>query len=44
MLISAGIGVAMNNAHDDVKAVAGFSCSSNDDDGLAKWLLSYIDI
>jgi len=44
MLSSAGIGVAMGNAHDDVKAASDFICSSNDSDGLAEWLLSYIDI
>jgi len=44
MLSSAGIGVAMSNAHEDVKAASDIICSSNDSDGLAEWLLSYIDI
>jgi len=44
MISSAGIGVAMENAHDDVKAAADFICSNNDDDGFAEWLLSNVDI
>jgi len=44
MLSSAGIGVAMDNAHDEVKAVADYVCLSNDNDGLAQWLLSFADI
>ena len=40
MLSSAGVGVAMNNAHADVKAGAAFSCSSNDEDGVAEWIAS----
>ena len=38
MLISAGVGVAMENAADEVKAAADQVCGSSDDDGVAKWL------
>jgi len=38
MLTYAGIGVAMDNALDEVKAVSDFACLSNDKDGLAKWV------
>jgi Cof subfamily protein (haloacid dehalogenase superfamily) len=34
----AGIGVAMSNALDEVKAVADHICETNDNDGVAKWL------
>jgi len=37
-----GIGVAVSNALDDVKAVADYICESNDNDGVAKWLEEYI--
>jgi len=33
-----GIGVAMGNALDEVKAVADHICDTNDNDGLAKWI------
>jgi Cof subfamily protein (haloacid dehalogenase superfamily) len=33
-----GIGVAVSNALNDVKAVADDICESNDNDGVAKWL------
>ena len=38
LLSFAGIGVAMENALDKVKGVADYICSSNDDDGVAKWI------
>jgi len=38
MLKNCGIGVAMGNAIDEVKAVADQICESNDDDGVARWL------
>ena len=38
MLTYAGIGVAMENALDDVKAVCKSTCQSNNSDGLAKWI------
>ena len=38
MLSYAGIGVAMENALDEVKAVADVVCPSNDDDGIAVWI------
>jgi len=38
MLQGCGIGVAVANAIDEVKAVADFVCESNDNDGVAKWL------
>lgn len=33
-----GIGVAMGNALDEVKAVADYICDTNNNDGVAKWL------
>jgi Cof subfamily protein (haloacid dehalogenase superfamily) len=38
MLSYAGIGVAMGNALDEVKAIAGFVALSNEEDGLADWI------
>ena len=38
MLTVAGIGVAMGNAIDDVKAIADSITDTNDNDGVAKWL------
>jgi len=38
MLSYAGIGVAMGNAREELKAVSNFVCLSNDDNGLAEWL------
>ena len=40
MLSYAGIGVAMENAFDEVKAVSNTICPSNDDDGIAEWIQS----
>ena len=38
MLLKAGVGVAMGNANDDVKAIANYVTSSADDDGIYKAL------
>lgn len=38
MIKTAGIGVAMGNAIDEVKSVADFICDTNDNDGIAKWI------
>ena len=38
MLDWAGIGVAMENALDDIKAVADEVCPGNEDDGIAAWI------
>jgi Cof subfamily protein (haloacid dehalogenase superfamily) len=38
MLEYAGIGVAVENALNDVKKVAKYVCLSNNDDGVAKWI------
>ena len=35
---NSGIGIAVANAIDEVKAVADFICGTNDNDGVAKWL------
>jgi hypothetical protein len=37
-----GAGVAMNNALDEVKAVADFICDTNENDGVAKWVEKYV--
>lgn len=37
-----GVGVAVENAIDEVKAVADYICDTNDNDGVAKWLEHYI--
>ena len=38
MLRDCGIGIAVANAIDEVKAAADYVCDSNDNDGVAKWL------
>lgn len=38
MLKECGIGVAVANAFEEVKAAADFLCDSNDNDGVARWL------
>ena len=38
MLRDCGIGVAVANAIDEVKAAADYICDSNENDGVAKWL------
>lgn len=42
MIKNCGIGVAMGNAIDEVKAVANFICDTNDNDGVARWLENFI--
>ena len=42
MLKTAGIGVAMGNAIDSVKAAADFITESNDDEGISIWINQYI--
>jgi hydroxymethylpyrimidine pyrophosphatase-like HAD family hydrolase len=42
MFKAAGIGVAVSNAIDEVKAVADYIAESNDDDGVAKFIESVI--
>jgi hypothetical protein len=44
LLATAGIGVAVENAHHDVKSIANAICGSNDEDGIAEWLLAHIDM
>ena len=39
MIKKAGIGVAMGNAIEEIKDVADFICNTNEDDGVANWLL-----
>jgi hydroxymethylpyrimidine pyrophosphatase-like HAD family hydrolase len=38
MIRNCGIGVAVENAVDEVKAAARYICDTNDSDGVAKWL------
>jgi len=38
MLEKCGIGIAVENAIDEVKAVANHVCGTNDNDGVAKWI------
>ena len=38
MIKECGIGVAVANAIDEVKAAADYICDTNDNDGVAKWL------
>ena len=38
MIKNCGIGVAVENAIDEVRAVANCICGGNDNDGIAKWL------
>jgi hydroxymethylpyrimidine pyrophosphatase-like HAD family hydrolase len=42
MLAGCGIGVAMGNALDEVKAIADDVCETNDNDGLATWLKRHV--
>ena len=37
-----GIGIAVGNAPDEIKAVADYICETNDNDGVAKWLEEHI--
>jgi Cof subfamily protein (haloacid dehalogenase superfamily) len=43
MLAYAGIGIAMENAVDEVKAIAKDICPSNNEDGIAHWLENNIN-
>ena len=36
MIKNAGLGIAMGNARDEIKAVADYVCDTNDNDGVAK--------
>ncbi|MCL2299027.1 MAG: Cof-type HAD-IIB family hydrolase [Firmicutes bacterium] len=38
MLANCGAGVAVANAAEEVKAAAGYTCGSNEEDGVARWL------
>lgn len=38
MLRDCGVGVAVANAIDEVKAVSDYICQTNDEDGVAKWI------
>ena len=38
MIRECGVGVAVANAIDEVKAVANYFCDTNDNDGVAKWI------
>ena len=42
MLTNCGMGMAVSNAIAEVKAVAGYICGSNDEDGVAGWLEGYV--
>jgi hydroxymethylpyrimidine pyrophosphatase-like HAD family hydrolase len=42
MIEAAGVGVAMENACDEVKMAADFITSSNDDDGVARAIYEFI--
>ena len=44
MIAFAGLGVAMGNAPEEVKAVAAFVTSSNNEEGVAAALLRFLDI
>jgi len=37
-----GIGIAMENAIDEVKSVADYICDTNENDGIAKWLEEHV--
>ena len=38
MILNCGVGVAVSNAVDEVKAAADYICGSNDEDGVAEWI------
>ena len=42
MLKRAGLGVAMGNAEEDVKAAADYVAETNDDEGAAKAIVKYV--
>ncbi len=42
MIKKSGIGVAMGNAIEEIKSIADFICDTNENDGVAKWLMENI--
>lgn len=44
MLDYAGIGIAMGNAIPEIKKIADITTQSNDEDGVAKFLIDYFQI
>ena len=42
MIRFAGLGIAMGNASDDLKAVADFITATNEEDGVAKVLENFV--
>jgi Cof subfamily protein (haloacid dehalogenase superfamily) len=38
MLRGCGVGIAVANAIDEVKSIAGYICDTNDNDGVARWI------
>jgi hydroxymethylpyrimidine pyrophosphatase-like HAD family hydrolase len=38
MLLYTGVGVAMGNALNEVKALADYVCGDRDNDGVTRWL------
>ena len=42
MLTNCGAGVAVANATDEVKTAAGYVCGSNEEDGVAGWLETWV--
>lgn len=42
MLKTCGLGIAVANAEENVKAIAQGLCDSNEADGVAKWLAAYV--
>lgn len=43
MLQFAGIGIAVENAANELKAISNYTCESNNQDGVAKWLAENLD-
>jgi P-type E1-E2 ATPase len=42
MILAAGVGVAMGNAVDEVKAIADYITLTNDEDGVAKAIEKFV--
>jgi len=42
MLAYSGIGIAVSNALEEVKAVADYICGTNDNDGVARWIEEFL--
>ncbi len=42
MIQNCGVGIAVANAIDEIKAVADDICDTNDHDGVAKWLEEHV--